>query len=84
MSEVSHKATMRAMVAAVIIVGFFVAYFLDPTNDIFRGAIVAAFATAVGYYLGSSQGAHENREHMNRAHDAAIDAVTGKAKPPAA
>ena len=60
-----NRTTMREVVALIVIVGFFVAYFLDPANQIFAGAIVAAFSGAVAYYLGSSKGAHENREALN-------------------
>ncbi len=31
-----------------------------------KGALIAAFAGAWGYWLGSSQGAHENREALNK------------------
>lgn len=60
------KATMRAVVALLIIGAFLAAYLLDPADETMKGALIAAFAGAWGYYLGSSQGAHENREALNR------------------
>lgn len=62
----SARATMRGAIALIIIAGFFVVYFLDPDDATMKGALIAAFAGAWGYYLGSSQGAHENREILNR------------------
>jgi hypothetical protein len=56
----------RAVIALVIITGFFVAYAQDPSDDTMKGALIAAFAGAWGYFLGSSKGAHENREALNR------------------
>jgi hypothetical protein len=55
----------RAVVALVIILAFLAAYFLDP-SDTMKGALIAAFAGAWGFYLGSSKGAQENRETLNR------------------
>jgi len=63
------KITARELVAFLIIAGFFTAYFIDPSDQIFKGAIVAAFASACGYYLGSSKGAQENRDALNKLHD---------------
>lgn len=65
------KSGFRQVVTVLIIGGFFWAYFLDPSNETMRGAIIAAFAGAWGYWLGSSQGAHENREALNKLHEKA-------------
>ena len=62
------RANMRGVVSLITIAGFFVAFFLNPENGIFAGAIVAAFTQAVSYYLGSSQGAQENRDVLNSLH----------------
>lgn len=59
----------RAVVALTIIAGFLAAYFSDPHDDTMKGALIAAFAGAWGYYLGSSKGAAENRETLNRVAD---------------
>jgi len=63
-----NKANMRSVVSLITIGGFFAAYFIDP-SEIFAGAIVASFTQAVSYFLGSSQGASENRETLNKLHD---------------
>lgn len=82
MRAAAAKANMRAIVSLLTIVAFFGAYLLDMRNQIFEGALVAAFTQAIAYYLGSSQGAHENREQMNAHQDRLIAAVSGKAGEP--
>lgn len=64
--RITSKAKMSALVAGSIIVGFFAAYFSDPTDETMKGALIAAFAGAWGFYLGSSQGARDSREAMHR------------------
>jgi hypothetical protein len=56
----------RALLAAALVAAFLVAYFLDRTDETLKGALIAAFSAAWGYWLGSSQGAAENRETLNR------------------
>jgi hypothetical protein len=58
----------RATIALIIILAFFAAYFHDP-SQVMQGALIAAFAGAWGYYLGSSKGAAENRDQLNRVTD---------------
>lgn len=60
------RAKMSAAVAGTIIVGFFAAYFSDPSDETMKGALIAAFAGAWGFYLGSSQGARDSREALHR------------------
>jgi hypothetical protein len=61
----------KAVVALAIIALFAAAYLHEPTDDTMKGALIAAFAGAWGYYLGSSKGASENREALNKALDKA-------------
>jgi hypothetical protein len=75
---ISRRIDIPAMVSVIIIGGFFVAFFMNPADQTFRGAIVTAFAAAWGFWLGSSRGAHENREHLNAHQDRLIEAVSGK------
>lgn len=56
----------RGLITILIVVGFFAAYFMDPGNETMKGALIAAFAGAWGFYLGSSQGARDSREAMHR------------------
>lgn len=63
-----HRLTVREVIALIVIVAFLVAYFVEPTAEM-RGALIAAFTGAIGYYLGSSKGAQENREALNRLHE---------------
>lgn len=60
---------IKSMIATLIIVAFFVAYFRNP-DDTMKGALLAAFAASWGYYLGSSKGAAENRVALNKVTDA--------------
>lgn len=67
MSETKRQVEFRAVISVVIVVGFFAAYFMEPGNETMEGALIAAFAGAWGYWLGSSKGAHDTREIMGRA-----------------
>lgn len=63
----------RFVVAYTIIVGFAVAYIHNP-SDTMNGALIAAFAGAWGFYLGSSSGASEIRGQVGKALDLATNA----------
>lgn len=65
----------RFVVAYTIIVGFAVAYIHNP-SDTMNGALIAAFAGAWGYYLGSSSGASTTREQVGKALDLAANATS--------
>lgn len=70
-----HRITTREVVALLVIVAFLVAYFLDPSPEM-KGALISTFTGSVGYYLGSSKGAHENRLAAIEDHKAVLAAVT--------
>ncbi len=55
----------RAVISLIIIAAFLVAYFIDR-SDIMQGALIGAFSGSWGYYLGSSKGATDNRQALNR------------------
>ena len=61
----------RFMIAYTIILAFFVAYAFHP-SDTMNGALIAAFAGAWGFYLGSSSGSLINREQVGKALDLAV------------
>ena len=63
-----HRITTREVIALLVIVAFLVAYFIDPSPEM-KGALITTFTGAVAYYLGSSKGAAENREALNRLHE---------------
>ena len=48
----------RFVIAYTIILGFMAAYVQNP-SDTMNGALIAAFAGAWGYFLGSSQGSSD-------------------------
>lgn len=78
----------KVCIAFAIIFMFAMAYFQTPTpDDVMKGALIAAFAGAWGFYLGSSKGAAENRDQINKTTDTAIAALAqnaGAGPPPPA
>lgn len=64
----------RFLIAYGILIGFFVAYGFNP-SDTMNGALIAAFAGAWGYYLGSSNSSQEIRKQMGQTLDIAHQAL---------
>lgn len=60
----------RFVIAYTIIIGFAVAYIWNP-SDTMNGALIAAFAGAWGYYLGSSSVTGQQRDLASKAVDLA-------------
>ena len=63
----------KFIIAYTIILGFAAAYINDP-SDTMTGALIAAFAGAWGYYLGSSNSSNAVREQVGKALDIASNA----------
>ena len=57
-------------IAYTIILGFAAAYIWNPSETM-NGALIAAFAGAWGYYLGSSNSSNQVREQVGKALDIA-------------
>lgn len=70
----------RFLIAYTIILGFAVAYIHNP-SDTMNGALIAAFAGAWGYYLGSSSSATIVRDQVGKALDLAAAASPTPPKP---
>ena len=70
----------RFVIAYTIITGFFVAYVFNPSETM-NGALIAAFAGAWGYFLGSSSSSHQVREQVGKALDVAAAATTNAETP---
>lgn len=68
----------RVLIALIIISGFFVVYGFNPEDDTLKGALIAAFAGAWGYFLGSSSGAKDANARV----DKALDALSPTQPPP--
>jgi hypothetical protein len=66
---------MRAIVVLLIFVFFGVAYANNPSDETLKGALIAAFSGAWGFYLGSSRSAGEIRQQADTATKTARDAV---------
>lgn len=60
----------RFVIAYTVILGFAAAYIHSP-DDTMKGALIAAFAGAWGYYLGSSSSSNTVREQVGKALDIA-------------
>jgi len=57
------KNSFREIVALVIIGLFAFAYWQHPDDMLLQGALIAAFSTAYGYFLGSSK---DRQDHDDR------------------
>lgn len=60
----------RFVIAYTIILGFAAAYIHKP-DETMKGALIAAFAGAWGYFLGSSSSSNAVREQVGKALDLA-------------
>jgi uncharacterized membrane protein len=78
-SERPSLADPRFIVAYTIILGFAGAYINNP-SDTMTGALIAGFAGAWGYYLGSSNSSSAVREQVGKALE--IAAAAQPATPP--
>jgi len=70
----------RFIIAYTIIILFAGAYIAKPT-DTMTGAIIAAFAGAWGYYLGSSSGSARANDNTGKALDLAASSPSAPPKP---
>ena len=70
----------RFVIAYTIILLFAGAYVFKPT-DTMNGALIAAFAGAWGWYLGSSSGAAKASDNAGKALDLANAGSNGPIKP---
>lgn len=68
----------RFLIAYTIILLFSGAYVYKPTETM-TGAIIAAFAGAWGYYLGSSRGASQLNDNIGKVADAVTAAANAGA-----
>lgn len=66
----NHFADPKFVIAYTIILGFAAAYVSNP-SDTMNGALIAAFAGAWGYYLGSSNSSNVVRDQVGKALDIA-------------
>lgn len=63
------KTGFRQVVSLFVMAGFAWAYLADPTDASLRSTLSNAFVAVIAYWIGSSQGAHENREALNKLHE---------------
>lgn len=62
-------------VSFVVICLFAYAYSQNPENEMLVGALIGAFTGAVGYWIGSSKGAADNRDQLNKQADRLHDTL---------
>lgn len=77
-------ADPKFIIAYTIILGFAGAYINEPSETM-TGALIAAFAGAWGYYLGSSNSSNEVRKQVGQALDLAkenAEQASGKPNDP--
>ena len=58
----------RFVITVLLIVVFGYAYYQDPSDQAMKGAIIAAFSAAYGFWLGSQQN-EESTAHPGKAPD---------------
>lgn len=58
------EVDMRAIVVLLVFAMFAWSYAEAPSDETMRGALIAAFAAAWGYYLGSSRSTTESRQQL--------------------
>ncbi len=68
----------KVLIALVIISYFGLAYMADPKDDTLKGALIAAFAGAWGFFLGSSSGAQQANKRADKAIEVAQSAVANQ------
>jgi len=69
----SELINPKFIIAYSIVLGFAAAYVNNP-DDTMNGALIAAFAGAWGFYLGSSNSSNQVREQVGKALDIAAAA----------
>lgn len=55
----------RELIALIIIGLFGFAYYQHPDDMLLQGALIAAFSTAYGYFLGSSKSKQDSDDRRN-------------------
>jgi hypothetical protein len=60
------KPSAQLLIAFAIIGLFAAAFFSSPSDEMMRGALIAAFSTATGYFLGSSTGSKSSGDVIRR------------------
>jgi hypothetical protein len=61
--------TPQFVVAYTIIICFFLAYLNNPKDETMKGALIAAFSGAWGWWLGSSKGSQDNTRRADVAQE---------------
>lgn len=69
------EVDMRAIVVLIVFALFAWAFGNAPNDETMKGALIAAFAAAWGYYLGSSRSTTETRQQITDATNQAREAT---------
>lgn len=54
----------RAVITAAVLALFAFAYLSNPSDEMMKGALIAAFTSAVAYWLGSSKGSADKSSQL--------------------
>lgn len=65
----------KVYVSAALIALFAFAYVRDPSDETMKGAVILAFATAYGYWLGTNKGDAQRTDNTGKAFDMAKAAL---------
>lgn len=61
------KAPSSQLIVALLLIGLFgFAYYNNPQDEMMKGALIAAFAAAYSYWLGSSNGSKDSGDALRR------------------
>jgi hypothetical protein len=63
---VTSKELPRAVITTVVMGLFAFAYAYNPSDEMMKGALIAAFSLAVSYWLGSSKGSSDKADQLER------------------
>lgn len=71
----SQWADPKLYVSWALILLFGYAYLRNPSDETMKGALILAFATAYGYWLGSNKGDSQRVDNTSKAFDMAKAAL---------
>lgn len=71
----------RGVVSAVVLLIFGYAYLNNPDDEMMKGALIAAFSSAVAYWLGSSKGSSDKTALLGNGHTQKVEVTNTPADP---
>lgn len=81
LARVVDTFDFRQFITTLIATGFMVAFLRDPHDPGFKSTLQNVFVGAIAFWLGSSQGAHENRAELREHGDKLFSALAKPGDP---